>query len=71
LTAEDLKQLGIIDEIVAEPLGGAHRASRRRSSGWATHSPRRWRASTIWMATPSARERREKFLAMGRGGLAA
>src|SRR5688572_24263205 len=26
LTAEDLKQLGVIDEIVAEPLGGAHRA---------------------------------------------
>lgn len=25
LTAQDLKQLGIIDEIVAEPLGGAHR----------------------------------------------
>ena len=23
LTAEDLKQLGVIDEIVAEPLGGA------------------------------------------------
>src|SRR5690606_14397056 len=26
LTAEDLKQLGVIDEIVAEPLGGAHRS---------------------------------------------
>ena len=25
LTAQDLKRLGIIDEIVAEPLGGAHR----------------------------------------------
>ncbi len=25
LTAQDLKKLGIIDEIVAEPLGGAHR----------------------------------------------
>ena len=25
LTAQDLKELGIIDEIVAEPLGGAHR----------------------------------------------
>ncbi|MBL8659119.1 MAG: acetyl-CoA carboxylase carboxyltransferase subunit alpha [Rhodospirillales bacterium] len=26
MTAEDLKELGIIDRIVAEPLGGAHRA---------------------------------------------
>lgn len=26
LTAEDLKELGVIDRIVAEPLGGAHRA---------------------------------------------
>jgi acetyl-CoA carboxylase carboxyl transferase subunit alpha len=25
LTAQDLKKLGIIDEIVPEPLGGAHR----------------------------------------------
>ncbi|MCV3271675.1 acetyl-CoA carboxylase carboxyltransferase subunit alpha [Roseobacter sinensis] len=25
LTAEDLKQLGVIDRIIAEPLGGAHR----------------------------------------------
>ncbi len=26
MTAEDLKELGVIDRIVAEPLGGAHRA---------------------------------------------
>jgi len=25
LTAQDLKELGIIDEIIPEPLGGAHR----------------------------------------------
>ena len=25
LTAQDLKELGVIDEIVPEPLGGAHR----------------------------------------------
>src|SRR5690242_5168951 len=28
LTAEDLRRLGIVDRIVAEPLGGAHRAPR-------------------------------------------
>jgi acetyl-CoA carboxylase carboxyl transferase subunit alpha len=26
MTAEDLKELGVIDAIVAEPLGGAHRS---------------------------------------------
>ena len=26
VTAQDLKQLGVIDRIVTEPLGGAHRA---------------------------------------------
>lgn len=25
LTAQDLRKLGVIDEIIAEPLGGAHR----------------------------------------------
>ena len=25
ITAQDLKKLGIIDDIIAEPLGGAHR----------------------------------------------
>jgi acetyl-CoA carboxylase carboxyl transferase subunit alpha len=26
MTAEDLKELGVIDAIIAEPLGGAHRS---------------------------------------------
>lgn len=32
LTAEDLKELGIIDEIVPEPLGGAHRNPKEAAS---------------------------------------
>ena len=48
ITAQDLKQLGVIDDIVKEPAGGAHRnprgddyrrsvrRSRRRSSGFRT-----------------------------------
>ena len=28
LTAQDLKHLGVIDEIIPEPLGGAHRDPR-------------------------------------------
>jgi acetyl-CoA carboxylase carboxyl transferase subunit alpha len=69
LTAEDLLKLGIIDEVVVEPLGGAHRDRTRaiESLGDAIdvalaelcrHDGARLRA-----------ERREKFLAMGNKGL--
>ncbi|MEQ1725588.1 MAG: acetyl-CoA carboxylase carboxyltransferase subunit alpha [Sphingopyxis sp.] len=67
VTAQDLKALGVIDEILAEPVGGAHRdpaaaidslraalmAALKRLSG----------------KTPDAvrRAREEKYLAMGRG----
>jgi acetyl-CoA carboxylase carboxyl transferase subunit alpha len=69
LTAEDLLKLGIIDEIVVEPLGGAHR-DRKATIGalgdaidmalteLCRHDGARLRA-----------ERREKFLAMGSKGL--
>ena len=29
ITAQDLKKLGVIDEIIAEPKGGAHRGRGR------------------------------------------
>jgi acetyl-CoA carboxylase carboxyl transferase subunit alpha len=69
LTAEDLLKLGIIDEVVVEPLGGAHRnrmqtieslgdAIEAALSELCRHDGARLRA-----------ERREKFLAMGKKGL--
>ncbi len=69
LTAEDLLKLGIIDEIVVEPLGGAHRDRRRTmdSLGDALDV-----ALTELCRHDGARlraERREKFLAMGGKGL--
>jgi acetyl-CoA carboxylase carboxyl transferase subunit alpha len=69
LTAEDLLKLGIIDEIVVEPLGGAHRDRNRtiESLGDAIES-----ALTELSRQDGARlraERREKFLAMGKKGL--
>ena len=68
LTAEDLRTLRLVDTVVAEPLGGAHRdpaatiaavsdAIRLALAGLAG----------IDGATLLAR-RREKFLAMGREG---
>ena len=32
LRADDLKRLGVIDQVVPEPLGGAHRAPREMAS---------------------------------------
>src|SRR5580658_3185384 len=66
LTAEDLKRLKLIDAVIPEPLGGAHRdpAVTIAAVGEAVHaalSP----LITLDSATLKAR-RREKFLEMGR-----
>jgi acetyl-CoA carboxylase carboxyl transferase subunit alpha len=69
ITAQDLKKLGLIDEIVTEPLGGAHRdpETALKSLGDAVE---RQLAALIGQ-TPEAlkAKRREKFLAMGKIGL--
>ncbi len=69
LTAEDLQKLGIIDEIVVEPLGGAHRDRIHtiQTLGDAVDA-----ALAELCRQDGARlraERREKFLAMGKKGL--
>ena len=66
LTAQDLKKLGLIDEIVPEPLGGAHRDPQ---TALASLGDSIFAALTPLLAmTPEAlrARRREKFLAMGR-----
>jgi acetyl-CoA carboxylase carboxyl transferase subunit alpha len=66
LTAQDLKEIGIIDEIVPEPFGGAH---RRRAEAIATAGDALERAldSLRGIDGPELRaRRREKFMAMGR-----
>ncbi|SHM98783.1 acetyl-CoA carboxylase carboxyltransferase subunit alpha [Roseibium suaedae] len=66
ITAQDLLQLGVIDGIVSEPVGGGHRAKETviNSAGGAIE------AALAGMAGMSADElrkaRREKFLAIGR-----
>jgi acetyl-CoA carboxylase carboxyl transferase subunit alpha len=69
MTADDLLKLGIIDEIVAEPLGGAHRDRNRtiQSLGDAVEA-----ALAELSRQDGARlraERREKYLALGKKGL--
>ena len=65
LTAEDLLKLGVIDEIIGEPLGGAHRAPEEaiRAVGEALE-----RSLNEFRGLPGGdlrSRRRQKFLAIG------
>jgi acetyl-CoA carboxylase carboxyl transferase subunit alpha len=66
LTAQDLKELGVIDEIVPEPFGGAHRR-KAEAIGNAGDALERALASLRGMDGQQLKAmRREKFLSMGR-----
>lgn len=69
LTAQDLLRLGVIDTIVPEPLGGAHRDHEAMidAAGDAIETALR---PLLSLERPALRaQRREKFLAMGNHGL--
>jgi len=69
VTAQDLLKLGVIDRIVSEPLGGAHRdrAAMIASLGHALEES----LQSLAGLTPAGlkQQRREKFLAIGSKGL--
>jgi acetyl-CoA carboxylase carboxyl transferase subunit alpha len=69
LTAQDLKRLGLIDEIVPEPMGGAHREPEAALA--ALGDAIAAALAPLRPMTPEAlrARRREKFLAMGKIGL--
>jgi acetyl-CoA carboxylase carboxyl transferase subunit alpha len=71
LTADDLDRLGLIDSIVGEPLGGAHRdpAATVTAIGEAVAAALAALSGRDGAALVAARQ--EKFLEMGRQGLAA
>jgi len=71
LTAQDLKQLGVIDRIIDEPLGGAHRAKSDtiQSVGKAIGAMLKELSGKDSAALIA--DRRRKFLDMGNKGLAA
>ncbi len=71
LTAQDLKQLGVIDRIIAEPVGGAQRD--RAGSVAAVGKALEAELKALTGKSPKAlkRQRRQKFLDMGSKGLAA
>lgn len=69
LTAEDLRGLRLIDAVVAEPLGGAHRDAAA-AIAMVGDAVRLALAELAGLDSPTLLlRRREKFLAMGREGL--
>jgi acetyl-CoA carboxylase carboxyl transferase subunit alpha len=69
LTAQDLLKLGVIDRIVPEPLGGAHRSPTEAIANAGTVIETLL-GELDWMGPDALRaDRREKYLAMGRKAL--
>jgi len=69
LTAQDLLKLGIIDTIVPEPLGGAHREREPAMAALGDAIEMVLRPLLSMDAASLRTQRREKFLAMGNRGL--
>jgi acetyl-CoA carboxylase carboxyl transferase subunit alpha len=69
LTAQDLLQLGVIDHIVPEPLGGAHRLPTEAVEKLGDAIERALRPLVGLDGNVLRARRREKFLAMGQRGL--
>jgi acetyl-CoA carboxylase carboxyl transferase subunit alpha len=69
LTAQDLQSLGVVDQIVPEPLGGAHRNRETMFASVADCLDRTLRDLSPLDGPTLRRKRREKFLEMGKVGL--
>jgi acetyl-CoA carboxylase carboxyl transferase subunit alpha len=67
ITAQDLKKLGVIDEIIPEPQGGAHRQPEKAIASVADAVARALKSLSGLSANVLRTQRREKFLAIGRG----
>jgi acetyl-CoA carboxylase carboxyl transferase subunit alpha len=69
LTAPDLLGLGVIDEIVAEPVGGAHNDHAQAAAMLDTALDRALRAATAFGIEIRLEQRYQKFRAMGSVGI--
>jgi acetyl-CoA carboxylase carboxyl transferase subunit alpha len=65
MTADDLKALRIIDRIVAEPIGGAHRDHGMAAAALATAIDEELSALSGFSSKELLQQRRAKFLSMG------
>lgn len=69
LTAQDLAKLEVIDAVIEEPLGGAHRDHRQTIDAVGARMEREMHALRQHDGDTLRRLRREKFLNMGQHGL--
>lgn len=69
LTAQDLKQLGVIDDVIEEPTGGAHRSRKEIIERVGNVIETALNDLSSRNAAALKQERRQKFLAMGQKGL--
>jgi acetyl-CoA carboxylase carboxyl transferase subunit alpha len=66
ITAQDLKKFGVIDEIIPEPMGGAHRMPADAMKSVSDAIARNLTTFEDLSAEQVRTQRREKFLAIGR-----
>ena len=71
LTAQDLKELDVIDEIISEPLGGAHRQKEETLARLADAIEKHLNDLVGTEPTKLLKNRHDKYLAMGQKSLAA
>ncbi len=69
LTAQDLKQLGVIDNVIPEPIGGAHREREQAIAAAGDAVAEALDELVEFDGMELRNKRREKFLAMGKNGL--
>lgn len=65
ITAEDLKQLGVVDRVVAEPLGGAHRAPAETIEALGRAIDEELQGLSRHSRDELRAQRRQKYLAIG------
>ena len=66
LTAQDLRKFGIIDEIIAEPIGGAHRNAEETIKRTGGVIVRHLKELSNFSGEELKKKRTEKFMKMGR-----
>ncbi|MCB1530433.1 MAG: acetyl-CoA carboxylase carboxyltransferase subunit alpha [Rhodospirillales bacterium] len=66
LTAQDLYKMKLIDGIIAEPVGGAHRMREETIQNVSTQIEKALSKLSPWNGEDLKKARRKKFLAMGR-----
>ena len=66
LTAQDLKELNLVDEIISEPVGGAHRNKEETIQSVADQIEKGFTQLVPWEKSEIKLSRRRKFLKYGR-----